>query len=158
MALEPYKDKLCKDCGLIKPVSDFNYAARGKWLNSYCKPCTALRSRNYYHKNKGQGKLHFERRRAEQQKLMFEYFYNNPCVDCGNTDIRTLQFDHVSDNKEHDIGIMMRGHMNWDKILNEMQKCEVVCANCHCIRTSIRANNWRQRCLNKEVDYGTRAI
>lgn len=155
MALEPYKEKLCKDCATVKPVSEFNYAVGGKWLNSYCKPCTALRSRNYYHNNKGKGKLHFERRREEQQKLMYEYFLKNPCKDCGNSDVRVLQFDHIGDDKENNVAIMMRGHMHWDKILNEMKKCEVVCANCHSIRTAVRSNNWRQRYYNLEVDYGS---
>lgn len=155
MALEPYKDKLCRDCNQVKPRSEFNLAAGGTILNSYCKPCTALRSRNYYHKNKGQGKLHFEKRRIEQQGLMYNYLINNPCVDCGNSDIRVLQFDHIGNDKEYDIGVMMRGHMPWEKILLEMKKCEVVCANCHIIRTSSRSNNWRHKYYTKEVGYGS---
>jgi hypothetical protein len=153
MTSEPYKDKYCNDCKLYKPLNEFNFASGGQYLNSYCKLCTAIRSKKYYHKNKGFGKLHFERRRDEQQKLMAEFFSNNPCSDCGILDIRVLEFDHLKDKKEN-ISIMMRGHSNWNNILEEMKKCEVVCRNCHAIRTAERQKNWRYRFYKKEVGHG----
>ena len=43
--------KLCRHCGVAKPLSDFQKAGGGKWLQPYCKPCDAKRKRNYVQEN-----------------------------------------------------------------------------------------------------------
>lgn len=57
------------------------------------------------------------------------------CVDCGNKNLTVLEFDHLRD-KTRNIGDM-RG-VCWAVIDAEVAKCEVVCANCHSIRTAAR--------------------
>lgn len=57
------------------------------------------------------------------------------CIDCGNKNLTVLQFDHLND-KSRNIGDM-RG-TSWMTIEKEAAKCEVVCANCHMIRTASR--------------------
>jgi hypothetical protein len=37
----------------------------------------------------------------------------------------------------------MRTGFNWQRILKEIDKCDVVCCNCHRIRTSKRNKSWR---------------
>lgn len=64
------------------------------------------------------------------------YFHNHPCVDCGETDPIVLEFDHLQDKKfAISAGIRNR---NWADVLDEIAKCEVVCANCHRRRTIMR--------------------
>ena len=64
------------------------------------------------------------------------------CVDCGyNEHPDALGFDHLPKyEKLHDVSRMV----SWDKdigdILNEVFKTEVVCHNCHAIRTAERRN------------------
>lgn len=67
---------------------------------------------------------------------------DNPCVDCGETDIRVLQFDHLPDfEKSYTIGESITASTrSWSEILKEVAKCESVCANCHAKRTAARAN------------------
>lgn len=56
------------------------------------------------------------------------------CVDCGYRGHPVaLDFDHVKGEKRREISDMMS--YGWGAILEEMNKCEVVCANCHRIRT-----------------------
>ncbi len=60
------------------------------------------------------------------------------CTDCGYRDHAVaLDFDHVRGVKKWDIA---RGkyERNWDDLLEEIAKCEVVCANCHRVRTKVR--------------------
>jgi len=65
------------------------------------------------------------------------------CVDCGyDSDPAALDFDHVRGEKTLGVG-QMRGHP-WERVFAEIDKCEVVCANCHRIRTS---NRRRNKCL-----------
>ena len=65
------------------------------------------------------------------------------CVDCGNTDIRVLEFDHLPSNKKL-FGIS-GNRVGIARLKEEIKKCDVVCANCHRIRTVER----RQVCWRK---------
>jgi hypothetical protein len=57
------------------------------------------------------------------------------CADCGyKSHPVALDFDHVRGVKRCKVSNMWWGH-RWDRVLEEIEKCEVVCANCHRIRT-----------------------
>jgi len=74
--------------------------------------------------------------RLEQTTRLLEYFKEHPCADCGQTDPVALEFDHLRD-KSFAIGTALTRY-GWDKIVAEIEKCEVVCANCHRRRTAHR--------------------
>jgi hypothetical protein len=61
----------------------------------------------------------------------------HPCVDCGERDPIVPELDHLRD-KEFGIGKGFRDRA-WQSVLDEMAKCDVVCANCHRRRTAKRA-------------------
>ena len=81
------------------------------------------------------------RLRIERTRHLIEYFETHPCVDCGETDPVVLEFDHLA-AKSFDIGQSI-DRRPWAAILAEIEKCEVVCANCHRRRTAIRRRSWR---------------
>jgi len=82
-----------------------------------------------------------QRVEAENRKRICEYLDDHPCVDCGEDDIVVLEFDHLRD-KKYAVGQMMRD-ARWDRIMAEIAKCEVVCANCHKRRTAQRRGSYR---------------
>jgi hypothetical protein len=97
------------------------------------------------------GKTHYQRnkqyyldRNGERKKMLVEFVENykksHPCVDCGNSDIRVLEFDHIGDDKEIDISRATRSGWSKERIQLEIEKCEVRCANCHRIVTWERRN------------------
>lgn len=59
------------------------------------------------------------------------------CVDCGITNHIMLDFDHLKD-KKYNISRMIHDGFSWKAIKKEIEKCEVVCANCHRVRTHYR--------------------
>lgn len=60
-----------------------------------------------------------------------------PCTDCGgHFPAVAMDFDHVETGKVDTIA-RLRGS-SWDKVEAELSKCELVCANCHRIRTQAR--------------------
>lgn len=77
--------------------------------------------------------------RAKRAKLA-EYKLEKGCVDCGYRDnALALEFDHLPGSmKTRTVASMM--YSSWDVIWAEVAKCEVVCANCHAIRTFTRLN------------------
>jgi hypothetical protein len=67
---------------------------------------------------------------------------NRPCADCGNSyPYYVMDFDHVHGDKKFTIGDKRKG--STERIVAEIEKCEVVCANCHRIRTFGRRQSVR---------------
>ena len=64
-----------------------------------------------------------------------EYLRAHPCVDCGESNLNVLDFDHLRD-KTDDVANMVAGGRPWSEIEWEIAKCEVCCANCHARRTA----------------------
>jgi hypothetical protein len=74
-------------------------------------------------KEKGAGQ------RAARREKFLEYFKDHPCETCGERDRDVLVFHHVNP-KDKSFSIQ-HATRSWTSILEEMQKCVVLCANCH---------------------------
>lgn len=138
-------NKKCYTCKLYKNKSEFNKnKSRKDGLNSICKICSAARSKQYYNDNKEHHiKVVNARKKSsidKSRKFIIDYLQDHPCVDCGETDIIVLQFDH---GKDKSIGISRAVSNGWsiESIKKEIDKCEVRCANCH-IRKTSKQLNW----------------
>jgi len=64
-------------------------------------------------------------------RITIKYLSTHPCVDCGETDFRVLDFDHVSDKKLANVSNMVWKPSPLATIKKEIAKCEVRCANDH---------------------------
>ena len=110
-----------------------------------CRPCHADYHREHYLANKQRYIEHAaaskRRLRRERTLYLIEYFKSHPCVDCGETDPLVLEFDHLGD-KEFEISQALIDR-SWQSILEEIAKCDVVCANCHRRRTARRRGSVR---------------
>lgn len=63
---------------------------------------------------------------------------NKPCKDCGHEfPSYVMDFDHVRGDKKFEIGLRGRGS-SLEALREEIEKCDVVCSNCHRIRTFAR--------------------
>lgn len=85
-------------------------------------------------------KKHIVEYRRKNQKLLTDYKRTLYCVDCGfsgNVHPYVLQFDHLKE-KEFDVSVGANRGKSFSTIMREVEKCEVVCANCHAIRTRQR--------------------
>jgi hypothetical protein len=61
------------------------------------------------------------------------------CTDCGNNDYRVLEFDHLPQfEKIGHIATLIRKGWTIQRLDTEIAKCDIVCANCHKIRTWAR--------------------
>jgi tRNA G26 N,N-dimethylase Trm1 len=72
--------------------------------------------------------------RDRNRAKVTEFLLVHPCTDCGEKDVRVLEFDHRK-NKIRGVGEMIIGHFSWKRIMAEIKKCDVRCANCHRRRT-----------------------
>ena len=135
--------KRCSRCGEIKPLDAFTVKRpKTGQRDTYCRPCRAEYGREHYEKNKARY-LEVNGARRRQVKLermvwLVGYLRAHPCADCGEADPLVLEFDHLRD-KRFGIGQMLADRP-WTDVLAEIEKCEVVCCNCHRRRTATRGN------------------
>jgi len=105
-----------------------------------CRGCRSAYGKEHYAANKAQYiRLAAERKQRvgiERWTFLIDYFRTHPCSDCAETDPLVLEFDHLGD-KHFNISQALLSRP-WPVILDEIAKCDVVCANCHRRRTATR--------------------
>lgn len=143
--------KKCTDCDQHKELSEFNRnRSRSDGYGSKCRECMKVYRKRHYQDNKNRIiRENMARKLAIREVIeqrLFEYLGEHSCVDCGNSDKRVLQFDHLPQfQKSANISDMIQNSWSWRNVLNEIQKCAVRCANCHSIKTQERGNHYRTR-------------
>lgn len=140
--------KHCARCSETKASAEFSTTkGRPDGLATYCRPCTTVYQREYYHRRKEDFTPKRAWRRAQQREQnrssMEDLLKLSKCKDCGNADWRVLEFDHLEGfEKLGNVGDMVRNR-NWSTIEKEISKCDIVCANCHRLRTYLRFGSYR---------------
>lgn len=133
--------KHCTKCCVDKPLEEFprDRAVSGA-RRAICKPCASSEVRKYYHENGGRERQHARRKALIAERYVkLDELKDVPCADCGGRFPRVcMDFDHVRGEKIDSISRMIRMSYSWENILDEIAKCEVVCSNCHRIRTAAR--------------------
>lgn len=89
-------------------------------------------NKEFYRKNKKQEIARVAKRKADIRDWLTEYRRKISCQNCGENHPACLDFHHT-DKEEKDFTIGNARAMGWSKkrLLLEIQKCVVICANCH---------------------------
>jgi hypothetical protein len=138
--------KKCTKCLDVKNLILFATKSSSKdGKATWCKQCFAEHAAWKYQNG--------DRIRKEKNKAnliarnrikMREYLDTHPCVDCGISNFKVLTFDHRNpEEKIRNVSEMFP--WSWLNILTEIAKCDVRCANCHMIRTSIQFGFWKSK-------------
>jgi hypothetical protein len=132
--------KACSGCAEVKTEDQFDWKNKaGGIRKTRCKTCVSLYSKEHYIKNKDvykkRGVINGRAGRRRLATLVYGFLERHPCIDCGQSNPLLLDFDH-RDNKFKSISEMIKSRYSWDKIKEEISKCDVRCANCHRIRTA----------------------
>jgi hypothetical protein len=152
LLFEPRSDlRQCGRCRQELPASEFNRDGDGyQW---WCRVCY----RRYF---QARGELHrrqvaeaLERRRQAARNLIHAHFASHACVDCGEADPQVLEFDHLREKRGDVSALAFRG-LSLASLQQEIDKCDVVCVNCHRRRTAWRIGSWRLRPFSVASDLG----
>jgi hypothetical protein len=137
--------KACCSCREWKHLNAFHNRKRSAdGRQSRCKECFRDQYRAETDLLRAAIDARLVRVQADNKIRLAAFLAANPCVDCGETDIRVLDFDHRdAKQKRANISRMLRS-FSWKTIETEIAKCDVVCANCHRRRTAVRGGWWRQ--------------
>ena len=140
--------KICSRCESSKPLEQFARRAKSKdGLSVWCKSCFSEYEAERYAtlpSERERKTANKQRRRLRNQNNVRELLQKTSCMDCGNADWRVLEFDH-RDPAEKSFTIAVRMEVSWEALKAEIEKCDVVCANCHRIRTAEYFGTWRSR-------------
>jgi hypothetical protein len=115
--------KRCPRCGQEKPLEAFA-RRRGTLRQSYCQACV----RDY---QRGRPRILLAKRLVREAKN------GQPCADCG------IEYPHYVMDFDHRPGFVKRANLSIlvkrgaaEAVLRaEIAKCDLVCANCHRVRT-----------------------
>jgi len=159
--------KICKGCKENILTENFGWSNKKKSiLMARCKKCHANKQKIYQKQNdkkikqyqkqysetnkekiSKQRKDHYENNKEKIAKRQKEFYLKNktkideikkqPCADCGNSfPTVCMDFDHVRGRKLYNIANMKS--QSWELVEAEIAKCDVICSNCHRIRTHER--------------------
>lgn len=122
--------KNCRICKKDKHIDDFHKAVKNKdGRYSICKDCRKPIDKHYY-KIQPNKRLKKQERQAWLVNCISTIKTSNKCSVCGEGDRFCLDFHHIDDSKkEFEIG---RGYsVSLTALIVELNKCCVLCANCH---------------------------
>ena len=127
----------CSKCG--RTLQDDSFCFKNKKKNkrqSACNECNRQYTRKHYRRNVQYYVEKKNRKAKETKQKIVDYLLGKACFDCGETDIRVLQFDHRDPLlKEFSIADTTKG-CSWNRIIAEIEKCDIRCANCHIKRST----------------------
>lgn len=132
--------KQCGKCKKKKPYSSFH--KRGSGYQPWCKSCKKESDSSYYRENRKR----WDSYKTKWRKSFVEWYRslkNKPCADCNQVfDPVCMDWDYLPQYKKGKaVSTIAQETWNKEKVLEEIKKCELVCSNCHRIRTQKRSQN-----------------
>lgn len=125
---------MCSKCKQILPVSNFRFRNKSQNIyHSQCKECEKARDKIYYANN-------LNRRESVRATADFQKARNIKIVDeakqcgckkCGEKRSYVLDFHHRDNSLKQDTINHMLKSASAENLINEINKCDVLCANCH---------------------------
>lgn len=128
-------ERACTKCNVVQPIENFPWKNQllGK-RHAVCKTCTAVRSKRLYNEDRESQiervRVNNRRYREQARTFVLAYLLTHPCSGCGEKDPRVLEFHHEGE-KENEVSRLMGRGASLEVLKAEMDKCRVLCANCH---------------------------
>ena len=127
----------CNVCKQEKDFGEFSWERKGVKRSPRCKQCQSSLSKKHYQKNSDDYKRYRNKYKLNIQKRIYQYLKDNPCIKCGESNPVVLELDHRDPKlKEFNISSAPTRRVSVKKLDGELAKCDVLCANCHRIKTA----------------------
>lgn len=130
------KSKICCKCKLDLPISEFAIKNSGESkVSSDCKSCHRIMRREKYKSNPSPDIDRNKARRCELILWLKELKSKLACIRCGFDKHPSALHFHHKDPSQKEASIARAIRLGWskNKFILEINKCDVLCANCHAI-------------------------
>jgi len=148
-------EKKCSKCNKIKSYDDFQRrnSAINFSLYSWCKECHAKHQKSAREPKKKKSNKRIQElratRRIEVQNLIVSHLKSAACIKCSENNILCLDFDHRDPTqKEFCVSQAVNLVPSLKRLKDEIAKCDILCANCHRIKTAQENNNFKLKHLD----------
>lgn len=144
--------KRCTNCNHEKSEDEFHKNRKRKdGLQSFCKSCMIEIVRLGYKNNKATVAARQRNSLNKIQAIFDEIRADNGCCFCGESVAVCLDFHHIDPSeKDRDVSYW-RASKSKRKMIEEMLRCAVVCANCHRkVHAGLLEAVWSHRCRINE--------
>jgi hypothetical protein len=125
-------------CGEVKPLDQFHpYSRQGH--QTWCKPCRKEYDKAYHARNAEKRRLQVREARFRLVRVNQHLKAFGPCADCGGRfHPAAMEWDHLPGNVKRDDVSSLAMSGKTKQFHAELAKCELVCANCHAVRSHDR--------------------
>ena len=139
--------RYCVVCDTYKHKRTFKRAGR---------ICTKCRNSKYRQYRKQYQKEWHRGRGGSLKKYIFNHLSQSQCVECGEKKVLVLEFNHKDPStKSFDLGkAHMIKNLTLKELSKEIKKCEVLCRNCHIVKTHQQTDSWRWQMYLKQSSLG----
>ena len=124
--------KLCRMCGIEMPFDCFH--RKGKGYQSYCKGCNRVAVARHRLAHPEMYRMNERHAYFVARKAAIEHL-GAKCLHCGNADIRVLEIDHTDGGGHRERSSKNRISFWRDITSGVRTDAQVLCANCHRIKT-----------------------
>ena len=126
------------ECTVSKPYSEFHRFNRGDGFQVWCKVCRKIYDRQYCERNRGRWQSRKNEFKRQKRQWMRDPKTDVPCADCGRVfPPEAMEWDHRPGTVKL-FEVSMMSDRSRKLILEEIAKCDLVCAVDHAIRTRTR--------------------
>lgn len=110
--------KICSKCGKLLPIDQFNWRDQNKGTRrSECRQCHTKYMNEKY---------------QEKKDIVQNLKSQSKCAKCGENRPYVLDYHHIDPTKkEEGVARLVSNSSSLDKVYQEIEKCVVLCANCH---------------------------
>jgi hypothetical protein len=124
--------KYCFDCSSFGKYNSKTILKELEGNSLICMDCgkTYFLNRSFGHRRNKCGSCRTYEQRQKRKKMSVDYL-EGKCVKCGyNKCLAALSFHHRDEN-EKEFGLSGNLALSWIKVKKELDKCKLLCANCH---------------------------
>lgn len=135
-------DRRCTKCGYEGGIDEYVKDARYNFgRKNLCRRCWAEGTRGRMLKM-----------RNKKRKALLAY-KDRPCADCGGMFPHyVMDLDHVRGEKRFALSAAIGKNRPMEEFLEELKKCDVVCANCHRVRSHARGHLYKRSWSDADTD------
>lgn len=136
----PSDSRRCNSCNQVKEAKEFSRPGVD-WI---CRPCEKIRSNNWSETRRSE---EYIERKYRARKRLFADLAGGCCQRCGYNEFQIgLEFHHV--NKQDKVAKPSSlTHRNFDKAYQELDKCVLICRNCH---MALEKNYWTAEFVKRD--------